>query len=124
LTVTGSRAQCWLDGKLVHDLVKSRQTTHCLYASATHDRKSGDLILKVVNAAKAPVTTAIKLQDVGNLSGSGQLTVLTSGSPQDENSLAEPLKVSPKTSAFQFQGDTLQQEFPGNSVNVLRFPSK
>ena len=124
LTVTGSRVQCWLDGKLVHDLVKSRQTTHCLYASATHDRKSGDLILKVVNAAKAPVTTAIKLQDVGNLSGSGQLTVLTSGSPQDENSLAEPLKVSPKTSAFQFQGDTLQQEFPGNSVNVLRFPSK
>jgi alpha-L-arabinofuranosidase len=117
----GARIQCWLDGKLIHDLRRPRQITRRLYASATQDSKSGDIILKVVNGASAPVSADINLRDAKNLSGSGRAIVLTSASPKDENSLEQPNKVSPKTQDFQFQGPSLHREFPGNSVTILRF---
>jgi alpha-L-arabinofuranosidase len=76
--------------------------------------------VKVVNASAAPVATAVELSGAANLAGSGTSTVLTSASPTDENSLAEPTKVSPKTEAVNFSGTTLTRTFPGNSFTVLR----
>jgi alpha-L-arabinofuranosidase len=121
LQLNGDRIQCWLDGKLIHDLRRPRQITRRLYASATHDSKSGDIILKVVNGASDPLSADINLRGANNLSGSGRAIVLTSASPKDENSLEHPDKVSPKTEDFQFQGSSLRRVFPGNSVTVLRF---
>ena len=122
--VRGISIKCWLDGKLIHEILKPRQATHRLYASATQDRQTGDIILKVVNAANTPVNTEIKLQGVQHLSDSGQSIVLTSESPWDENSLEEPAKVSPKTDTFRFLGDNLHRTFPGDSVTVLRIGTK
>jgi alpha-L-arabinofuranosidase len=50
--------------------------------------------------------------------------VLTSESGADENSLAEPMKVSPKTEAVEFTGTSLKRSFPGNSFTVLRLQTK
>ncbi len=120
----GNRIQCWLDGKLIHDLRRPRPATHRLYASATHDSKTGDIILKVVNGANAPLSADIALRGAKELSGSGRAIVLTSASPKDENSLEQPDKVSPKTEDFQFQGASVRRVFPGNSVTVLRLGRK
>ena len=49
-----------------------------------------------------------------------QAIVLTSESPLDENSLAAPTKVSPKTEAFNFSSTTIHRDLPGNSLTVLR----
>jgi alpha-L-arabinofuranosidase len=124
IEVKGISIKCWLDGQLIHEILKPRRTTHRLYASATHDNQTGDLILKVVNAASTPVDTEIKLQGAQRLSGSGRSIVLASDSPWDENSLEEPAKVSPKTGTFDFPGDNLHRTFPGNSVTVLRIGTK
>lgn len=111
--------QCFLDGRLVHDL--DYQPMKSLFASATHDSKTGDIILKVVNAANSPVSTDIHLRGAGNLHGLAKAIVLAANSPLDENSLEAPTKVSPQTDTFGFQGDNLRRTFPGNSVTVLRF---
>ncbi len=124
IEVRGISIKCWLDGKLIHEILKPRQTTHRLYASATHDRQTGDLILKVVNAANTPVNTEIKLPGARHLSGPGRSMVLASDSPWDENSLEEPAKISPKTGTFDFSGDNLQRTFPGNSFTVLRIGAR
>jgi alpha-L-arabinofuranosidase len=120
--VRTNHIQGYLDGRLVHDL--DYQPLKSLFASATHDGKTGDIILKVVNVANSPVSTDIHLRGVKNLYGLAKAIVLASNSPLDENSLDAPTKVSPKTDTFSFQGHSLHRTFPGNSVTVLRLAGK
>lgn len=125
LTVSGKNVKCWLDGRLIHDVnYETGSKINSLYATAATDAQSGDLIVKVVNASATPLETAIDLSGARNLPGSGTATVLASDSPTDENSLAEPLKVSPKTETFSFDGTTLSRAFPGNSFTVLRLKTQ
>ena len=116
--------RCWLDGRLIHEITRSRLATRVLYASATRDDKSGDLILKVVNAADVPVDTTINLRGAEHLSGAGEAIVLTADSPWEENSMEDPTRISPRTGTFSFQGETLRRIFPGNSVTVLRLKTR
>jgi alpha-L-arabinofuranosidase len=122
VNVRTNHIQCYLDGRLVHDV--DYQPLKSLFASATHDSKTGDIILKVVNVANSPVGADIHLRGAKNLHGLAKAIVLASNSPLDENSLEEPAKVSPKTDTFSFQGDDLHRTFPGNSVTVLRLAGK
>jgi alpha-L-arabinofuranosidase len=125
VTVSGRNVKCWLDGALIHDLNYDQGgKINSLYATAATETTSGDLIVKVVNASAAPLETALDLSGASNLSGKGLATVLSSDSPADENSLAEPFKVAPKTEAVSFSGTTLLRTFPGNSFTVLRLPTK
>jgi alpha-L-arabinofuranosidase len=122
--VQGIRLRCWLDGNLVHEILRPRQATHRLYASATRDGKTGDLILKVMNAVADPVKTQIRLRGAEHLSSSGRAIVLTSESLWDENSLSNPTRVSPKMETFSLSGPLFQYEFPRNSFSVLRLAGK
>jgi alpha-L-arabinofuranosidase len=117
--IKGSHLQCYLGGRLMHDL--DSQPLPSLFASATRNSKTGDLILKTVNVATNALDTTLLLRGAKNLTGRAGAVVLTSRSPLDENSLAEPLKVSPRTNTFSFQGDNLHWTFPASSVTVLRF---
>jgi alpha-L-arabinofuranosidase len=118
----GGQVRCYLDGRLVHDL--DSQPLKALFASATHDSKTGDIILKVVNGSANPLDTDINLHGMRNPTCSGKAIVLAAKSPLDENSLDDPRKVSPKTDAFSFRGDRLQWKFPANSITVLRLTGK
>jgi alpha-L-arabinofuranosidase len=120
--VRGSHVRCYLDGQLVHDL--DQPPMNSLFASTTHDQKTGDLILKVVNVSANSLDTDIHLLGARGLTGSANASVLTSGSPLDENSLANPLKISPRAETVGFQGEKLRWTFPGNSFTVLRFTGK
>lgn len=124
VTVSGKNVKCWLDGELIHDVDFDVNTeVMSLYSVAATDEKSGDLIVKVVNANLQPLETEINLNGA-TLTGQGTATVLTSASGADENSLAEPTKVSPKTEAVSFSGTNLKRSFPGNSLTVLRLKTK
>jgi alpha-L-arabinofuranosidase len=120
LTVEGKRVKCWLDGQLVHDIdYISNDQYSFIYATSAVDKKTGDIIIKVVNTAAEPVDTELNLVKA-NLTGKGTATVLTSEKPEDENSLAEPTRVSPKSEAISFTGTKLKRAFPGNSFTVLK----
>ncbi len=118
--VKGNNVKCWLDGKVVHDLKNTLSATRGMFASATRDTKSGEVIVKVVNAASTPTETDINLRGIGKLAGPAQAIVLTSENPKDENSLEEPTKVSPKTERINLAGPKFRHTFPGNSLTVLR----
>jgi alpha-L-arabinofuranosidase len=125
LTVSGKNVKCWLDGQLIHDLnYEGGGKVSSLYATSATDTQSGDLIVKVVNANATPLETAIDFAGATGLSGKGTATVLTSENPTDENSLDDPLKVSPKTEDVSFSGATLTRAFPGNSFTVLRIQAR
>jgi len=82
---------------------------------------NGDVIVKVVNVAKEPQEATIRLADAPNIVASAEATVLTSGSPLDENSFAEPTKVVPVTTPIADTTNVISHTFPPHSVSVLRF---
>ncbi|MEO7933323.1 MAG: alpha-L-arabinofuranosidase C-terminal domain-containing protein [Chthoniobacterales bacterium] len=120
--LNGDRVRCWLDGKLIHDFRRPKLTTQAIYASATRDTATGEIILKVVNTAASPTETSIDLVGIAKLSGPARALVLTSESPNDENSLAAPHKIAPRTEEFTLSGTRFTRSFPGNSFTVLRIP--
>ena len=125
VVVSGKNVKCYLDGQIIHDTdYDAGGKITSLYAVAATDDKTGDLIVKVVNASAGPLETEVDLSGAKNLTGQGTATVLTSASGADENSLAEPTKVSPKTEALRFSGTTIKRSFPGNSFTVLRLQTK
>jgi alpha-L-arabinofuranosidase len=122
LAVNGGNVKCYINGELIHDLYYNEVAS--LYAVAATDEKSGDVIVKVVNANAQMLETEVDLSGARNLTGKGTATVLTSANGADENSLDNPTKVSPKTEAVEFSGTSLKYSFRGNSFTVLRLQTK
>jgi alpha-L-arabinofuranosidase len=121
LEVTGKRVKCFLDGQMVHDVdYENDSAVKALYASASHDDGTGELILKVVNASPGKIDATIRLQHAKDLARNCQAIVLCSANPSDENSLDAPEKVSPKTQTLSLSGPDFQHVFPGNSLTILR----
>jgi alpha-L-arabinofuranosidase len=125
LQVSGNRVKCWLDGKLVHDVnYESNALFASIYACASHDDQTGDVIVKVVNANAQPLETELDLAGAKTLTGKGTSIVLASENSTDENTLENPTKGSPRTESVSFTGTSLKRSFPGNSFTVLRFGTR
>ena len=120
LEVRGNNLKCSLDGRAIHDIKSHANATRGLFASAVRDSKSGEIIVKVVNAAATPTETKINLNGAKKLAASASAIVLTSESPQDENTLDEPTKVAPKSTTIPVRDRRINYAFPGNSLTVLR----
>jgi alpha-L-arabinofuranosidase len=116
--VKGQNIRCYLDGKLVHDV--RYPTIKPLYASATRATSSNEVILKLVNVSDKDIVSSINLAGVKGITTPVRALVLTSASPNDENSLEEPQKVSPRATQFDAGGPDFQWTLPGNSLTVLR----
>ena len=118
ITGNGTRIRCFLDGELIHDAQRYLGLPS-LYAVAGTRHDSGELILKVVNAADRPQETRINLQGIPSLAKRATLTTLSHPDRTAENSLAEPTKIVPQESALEVSTD-FTHTFPANSINVLR----
>ena len=123
IVIRGTNVKGYLDGKLFQEVGDVRMAVKSLCASAARDDKSGDIIVKVVNASSESLQTKLDLRGAGKLLGSGKAIVLSSESPEDENTLEEPTKVSPKTEPLIISGNTITRSFPGNSLTIIRIPT-
>jgi alpha-L-arabinofuranosidase len=119
--VSRKRVKCSLDGQLIHDVdYENDSPVRALYASASHDDETGEVILKVVNASAEKIDTAVNLKSTNELARTCGMQVLSSDNPADENSLDAPVKVSPKRQTLSLTGPDFRHVFPGNSLTVLR----
>ncbi|GIF24065.1 alpha-L-arabinofuranosidase [Actinoplanes tereljensis] len=87
----------------------------------THDNRTGELIVKVVNAQDKAALTKV---DLGGLkvARSAKITVLA-GDPGEQNTRsAEPIQ--PVTSTVNGIGSTFTRTFPANSVTFLRIKER
>lgn len=124
IEIKGGDAKAYLDGKLVQEISDKTLAVKSLIMSAAKDEKSGDVILKVVNASARSIKTQIDLKDAKAFTGKGKAIVLTSASPLDENTLENPKKVYPKTEDVKLTGTGCKRTFPGNSLTIIRFSTK
>jgi len=93
-----------------------------LFASSSFDETTGDVILKVVNAAETAQQMAINLDGAQAIGKTAKMEMLT-GALTEVNSLAEPMKIAPTSSTID-AGAKFVREFPGGSVSVIRFSTK
>jgi alpha-L-arabinofuranosidase len=117
IEVNGPRIRCYLDGKLVHD--SKQQAPAPLYAAASRTADGREVILKVVNVLPTPQEAEISMRGTKS-SRFTEAIVLASESPEDENSLSQPVHVAPVARKLDCAGPRLVYAFPGNSVTVLR----
>lgn len=98
--------------------------TKALNVSVTWDKASGEVIIKAVNVSPDTQTATVTLQGVTQAGPSAQVILLTSDKLTDENSLADPKKISPRTSAMQVNGPTFSVGFKPYSMTIIRVPAK
>ena len=122
--VQGRQVRCFLDGKLVEEVTDTPPAPPApLYAVASRDTKSGDVILKVVNTSPAAQQIQVDLQGAKGVAKTAVAEVLA-GDPADVNSLDAPEKAAPQTTTLTGIGATFVHEFPAHSVTVLRVKAR
>jgi alpha-L-arabinofuranosidase len=114
----GPTVRCYLDGELVQEI--TRPASPALYAVASREDRSGEVILKVVNPSGRAVETDLRLQNVGPIAPEGTAVVLTADRPDAENSLARPAVVAPRRVPLRGLSGRFRYRFPAHSVTVLR----
>ncbi len=82
---------------------------------------NGTTYLTVVNTSSSSQSTQLAIQGAKRIAAKGLVTILTSKSADDQNSLASPTKVAPKSHAIDGLGASFSYTFPPNSVTVLQF---
>jgi alpha-N-arabinofuranosidase len=92
---------------------------HDLYASAVKDLNAKEIIVKLVNTAELNQEITIDLKGA-KLGSKGSMITLVSSNVQDENTFAEPKKISPKTSEYKITKGKQQLNLPAYSVTVLK----
>ena len=122
IELTGSRIRCYLDGKLVNEAV-APPPSFPVFATASRDLATGDVILKAVNVSETPYPLQVTLQGAKGVAGTASALVLT-GAPGDVNTVETPTKVAPRTATLTGTGGTFLHEFPAHSVTVLRFKAR
>ncbi|BBH71411.1 alpha-N-arabinofuranosidase [Actinoplanes sp. OR16] len=120
IQVRGTKVTLFLDG-VEWGGFDDDKVTEPFAQVVTEDTRSGELIVKVVNAQDTPAVTKI---DLGGrkVAKTGRLTVIT-GDPGEQNTRsAEP--ILPETSTVHGLGSTFTREFPANSVSFLRIETR
>jgi alpha-L-arabinofuranosidase len=120
ISVTGRTVTTYLDGVQVNRFTDTGVAVEPLYQVVTRDSASGDTVVKVVNARPAAVRTTIRLGGIG-VANRAEVTSLTSASPSDVNTLAEPRRTAPVTQRIGGVSSTFSYDFPAYSVTFLRF---
>jgi alpha-L-arabinofuranosidase len=115
----GLEVRCYLDGKLIQEQ-KMPPPVRMLHAIAGRINNTGEILLKVANVYGEAVEADVTLEGLKSVSSSGIVTVLTSASGADENSLDQPRKVFPTTRKLKGLGPQFKHSFPANSLTVFR----
>jgi alpha-L-arabinofuranosidase len=120
----GRHIQCYLDGQLVTEAdYPAGPQPEPVYATASRETASGDVILKVVNFTPAPQGLTIHLQGARTVESQATGVVLSAGLG-DTNTVDEPHKVVPRKLTISDAAATFGHDFPAHSVTVLRIKTR
>ncbi len=92
-----------------------------LFTTASHDDKTGDVILKAVNVQAGSRPLKVSVQGMATVESiTGTAEVLASADLKVENTLDEPTKLAPVSSELGKVSPEFTRELPGYSVTVIR----
>lgn len=91
------------------------------YASATIDKATNEVIIKITNYSAAAREVAFKVEGAKKLATKGINTYLSSDNLDDVNSIQNPKNVSPKEKEVAAKGNQLKTVLAPYSFNVIKF---
>jgi len=95
-----------------------------LHASSVYDSTTGEVIIKVVNASKKAQTVTINLNGMKGERQAETLTLYHNGSMDDENTLDNPMKITPKKGTVNCEAGqkatVLNDELPAMSFRLYK----
>jgi alpha-N-arabinofuranosidase len=93
-----------------------------LFACASKEDSSGDIILKVVNVFDMDQTVTVQLAGAKiRKDATGQVMM---GKPNDTNTIEDPLHIVPKDFVINDASSSWRHTFPGHSITVIRFKTQ
>jgi alpha-L-arabinofuranosidase len=95
-----------------------------LYASATQDKTTGELIIKIVNTLGTSQTTSINLEGNKQLEKTARLIVLKSDNLEAMNTLDTPSVIVPVETTIDVKGKTLALRLAPYSFSVIKIKMK
>ena len=95
-----------------------------LFASSVYDKTTNEVIVKVINTSKQAQPVQLNLQGIKGERTAETLTLSHNGSMDDENTLDQPEKITPKTGSVQVQAGkkaaVLNDELPAMSFRLYK----
>ncbi len=91
-----------------------------LYASASMDKNSNELIIKIANTIGKEQTVSFDLEGLKKADSKAVLTYLQSNDMNEVNSLEKPLAVAPLTKEVEVKNKVLRATLLPNSFSVIR----
>jgi alpha-L-arabinofuranosidase len=91
-----------------------------LYASVVLDKRSNEIVLKIVNTDDREQERNVVIEGASSLANTAMVTVLKAGTLDDMNSLTEPVKIKPVDREISVRGKTISLTLAPYSVNVVR----
>jgi alpha-L-arabinofuranosidase len=95
-----------------------------LYASATHDKITGELILKIVNALGKSQNISIKLDGNKKIDSKARLITLQSNDLEAVNSLDKPSVIAPIEQAIDVKGKNITLSLAPYSFSIVKVKVK
>jgi alpha-L-arabinofuranosidase len=119
LEVGYDKVDCYLDGKLLLSYSEPAK----LFSISGRDNRTGDVIVKVVNASAQPYGAGFVINGI-QVGSSAEAITLSAASLEAENSLEEPLRYVPQTKVLSGVSNQFSMEIPPYSISVLRFKDR
>ncbi len=91
-----------------------------IYSSAALDESDGVVILKLINTRAAAREVRVELAGATYVGPEARLQVLAAADPTTENSLDQPLRLSPVAGKIRAGGSSFGMTLPPSSMTVLR----
>ena len=104
-------------------ILKTTLTGAPLLTSITRDSKTGEIIIKYVNALPTTQSVSINLKGVRSIAPTARLLQLAAD-PTATNAIADPTNVVPATRQVNGIGLSFSQSFPPYSISVLRLSAR
>jgi len=116
LEVQPDKVTCYLDEKLLMEYKEPDK----VFAIAGRDEKTGDLLIKMVNATGTDCTTTLEIGGSPLIDRDALLTTLAAMGEKSENSFEHPMATVPVDSLLHHASNEFQLNLSPYSVNVLR----
>lgn len=95
-----------------------------LYASSVLDKRSGEIILKVVNASSNIKNEVVEIKGASKINPAIKITVLKGDSLDKVNSLDSPVSISPNESTITVKGKKINLSLAPYSLSVIKISTK
>src|SRR4051794_19154454 len=119
INVEGRRVHCYLDGKEIHNIEVPETLGPSVYGAAGRTAR-GEIVIRLVNASPVKEKVAVELTGSSASRYEATVTELSSKNLDEENSLSEPSRISPREHQLPSVGSKFEYELEGNSFTLLK----